>query len=116
MNFEVRTFNKHSQVIIGKALIETWILLHLTIGQRGFETRAPLIEVVECIFYRLKTGRGAGAMPMVIITHQAVLWRQRASLEFGFLLLLQVEQGRLLVENSGEFINPKPTAYGLVKH
>lgn len=42
--------------IISKAMIETWILPHLTIGQRGFETTVPLMEVVECIFHRLKTG------------------------------------------------------------
>lgn len=41
---------------VDKAMIETWILPHLTIGQRGFETTVPLTQVVECIFYRLKTG------------------------------------------------------------
>lgn len=39
-----------------KAMIETWILPHLTIGTRGFETTVPLTEIVECIFHRLKTG------------------------------------------------------------
>lgn len=42
--------------IISKAMIETWILPQLTIGQRGFETTVPLTEIVECIFHRLKTG------------------------------------------------------------
>ena len=42
--------------IISKAMIETWILPQLTIGQRGFETTGPLAEIVECIFHRLKTG------------------------------------------------------------
>lgn len=42
--------------IIDKAMIETWILPQLTIGQRGFETTVPLTEVIECIFHRLKTG------------------------------------------------------------
>jgi len=37
-------------------MIEEWILPHLTIGTRGFETTVPLTEIVECIFYRLKTG------------------------------------------------------------
>lgn len=42
--------------IMDKAMIETWVLPHLTIGTRGFETTAPLTEIVECIFHRLKTG------------------------------------------------------------
>lgn len=42
--------------IIDKAMIKTWILPHLTIGTRGFETTVPLTEIVECIFHRLKTG------------------------------------------------------------
>lgn len=42
--------------ILSKSTIETWILPHLTIGERGFETTVPLIEVIEAIFHRLKTG------------------------------------------------------------
>ncbi|GAB3548358.1 transposase [Spirosoma fluminis] len=42
--------------IIDKAMIEKWILPHLSIGTRGFETTVPLSEIVECIFHRLKTG------------------------------------------------------------
>ena len=37
-------------------MIETWVLPHLTIGTRGFDTTVPLTEIAECIFYRLKTG------------------------------------------------------------
>lgn len=42
--------------IINKAMIVKWILPHLTIGTRGFDPTVPLIEVVECILHRLKTG------------------------------------------------------------
>lgn len=42
--------------IISKDMIEEWILPHLTVGDRGFEPTVPIIEIVECIFYRLKTG------------------------------------------------------------
>ena len=42
--------------IIDKAMIEKWILPHLTVGTRGFETTVPRVEIVECIFHRLKTG------------------------------------------------------------
>jgi len=37
-------------------MIEKWILPHLTVGTRGFETTVPMIEIVECILHRLKTG------------------------------------------------------------
>lgn len=42
--------------ILNKDTIETWILLHLSIRIRGFETIVPLIEIVLALFYRLKTG------------------------------------------------------------
>lgn len=42
--------------IMDKAMIEKWIIPHLTVGTRGFDTTVPLTEIVECIFHRLKTG------------------------------------------------------------
>ena len=42
--------------ILSKSTIEKWIIPNLTVGGRGFEPTAPLVEIVECIFYRLKTG------------------------------------------------------------
>lgn len=42
--------------IMNKSMLEKWILPHLTVGIRGFETTVPLSEIVECIFHRLKTG------------------------------------------------------------
>jgi transposase len=42
--------------IMSKDMIEKWIIPHLTVGERGFETTVPLVEIVECIFHRLKTG------------------------------------------------------------
>ena len=41
--------------ILDKAMIEKWILPHLTVGTRGLETSVPLSEIVACIFHRLKT-------------------------------------------------------------
>ena len=41
---------------LSKDMIEKWILPHLPKGKRGFASRVPLTELVECIFYRLKTG------------------------------------------------------------
>lgn len=41
--------------ILSKNTSETWILPHLTVGSRGFDPTAPVIEIVEAISYRLKT-------------------------------------------------------------
>ena len=42
--------------ILSKSTIEKWIIPNLTVGERGFEPAVPVIEIVECIFHRLKTG------------------------------------------------------------
>lgn len=42
--------------ILSKSTIEKWIIPNLTVGERGFEPTVPVIEIVECIFHRLKTG------------------------------------------------------------
>jgi transposase len=42
--------------ILSKHTIQTWILPHLSVGKRGFESKVPLDEVVEAILHRLKTG------------------------------------------------------------
>jgi transposase len=41
---------------LSKSTIEKWILPHLPLGKSGFETTVPIVEIVECILYRLKTG------------------------------------------------------------
>lgn len=42
--------------MLSKNTIEQWIIPHLSIGSRGFECKVPLVELVEAILYRLKTG------------------------------------------------------------
>lgn len=42
--------------IMDKSTIEQWILPFLPAGRCGFKITAPVIEVVECVLYRLKTG------------------------------------------------------------
>lgn len=47
---------KISLGIVDKSTIEQWILPHLSKGKRGFKTKIALYQIVEVIFYRLKTG------------------------------------------------------------
>ena len=42
--------------MLSKNTIEKWIIPNLSIGSRGFECKVPLVELVEAILYRLKTG------------------------------------------------------------
>jgi transposase len=56
VKFKVPTKKHGTMEILSKDMIEKWILPHLSVGSRGFETRVPLTEIVECILYRLKTG------------------------------------------------------------
>ena len=42
--------------MLSKNTIEKWIIPNLSIGSRGFEPKVPLVELVEAILYRLKTG------------------------------------------------------------
>lgn len=52
----VQIIKYHKMGILGKNTIETWILPHLTVGSLGIDPTVPIIEIVEAISYRLKTG------------------------------------------------------------
>ncbi len=47
MNFELRNQTQHLMGILSKSTIEKWILPHLTVGERVFETTVPLTEIVD---------------------------------------------------------------------
>jgi hypothetical protein len=42
--------------MLSKNTLEKWIIPNLSVGSRGFEPKVPLVELVEAILYRLKTG------------------------------------------------------------
>ena len=42
--------------VLHKDIIRTWLLPHLSVGSRGPQLKADLLEVVEAILYKLKTG------------------------------------------------------------
>jgi transposase len=73
MNFKVRTKKHQTMGILSKDMIEKWILPQLPVGTRGFETSVPLTEIVECIFYRLKTGCQWRELPTQAFFKQKVL-------------------------------------------
>ena len=46
----------HLEGMLSKNTLEKWIIPNLSVGSRGFEPKVPLVELVEAILYRLKTG------------------------------------------------------------
>jgi transposase len=61
--------------IVSKDMIEKWILPQLPVGTRGFETTVPLIEIVECILYGLKTGCQWRELPTkAFFTNKVLHW------------------------------------------
>ncbi|MFV0419690.1 MAG: transposase, partial [Dysgonomonas sp.] len=42
--------------VLSKDTIENEILPYLSTAKRGFKTKSCLIEIVNCILYKLKTG------------------------------------------------------------
>ncbi|WP_232325921.1 transposase [Spirosoma montaniterrae] len=42
--------------VLDKVTIETWILPHLSLGQRGKDIKVDPIALIEAIIYKLKTG------------------------------------------------------------
>ena len=71
-------------VIHNKSTIEKWILPHLIIGEQGFETTVLLIEKVECVLHRLKTGSVGCPMSVARITNQTAFSKQILSWQSVF--------------------------------
>lgn len=99
--------------IISKYTIETYILPHLTVGQRGFETTVPLTEIVEAIFHRLKTGCQWRELPVkqffgeTVLSFQSVFyyfnkWSKQGCWQKVWLELLKQNLGYLDL-SSAEF-------------
>ena len=59
--------------VLRKDIIRTWILPHLSVGTRGPEPTVDLLEVVETILYKLKTGCQWRQLPLKQFFTQAAL-------------------------------------------
>ena len=52
---------------------ESAILLHLPTAKRGFKTQSSLVEIVNCILYKLKTGIQWHMLPVESLFSEKVL-------------------------------------------
>lgn len=59
--------------VLSKDTIKNEILLHLSIAKRGFVVQDNLVEIVDSIFYKLKTG-----LSMAISSHRVTLFKYGA--------------------------------------
>jgi len=69
--------------VLSKDIIENEILPHLSTAKRGFETKSCLIEVINSILYKLKTGIQWHMLPVkslfsdVVLSYKTVYWHFR---------------------------------------
>ena len=50
--------------VLCKHIIRAWILPYLSMGMRGPDPKVDLLEVVECIWYKLRTGSQWRLLPI----------------------------------------------------
>ena len=69
--------------VLDKDTIENEILPHLSTAKRGFETKSCLVEVINSILYKLKTGIQWHMLPVtslfsaVVLSYKTVYWHFR---------------------------------------
>ena len=51
--------------VLDKDTIKNEILPHLSVAKRGFQSKSSLIEVINAILYKLKTGYQCVYFPMI---------------------------------------------------
>ena len=67
--------NPSAMEVLCKDIIRAWILPHLSTGTRGPDPKVDLLEVVECILYKLKTGCQWRLLPIKqFFTGEALTW------------------------------------------
>ena len=69
--------------VLDKDTIKTEIMPHLSTAKRGYKTKGDMIEVINSILYKLKTGCQWHMLPVkslfteVVLSYQAVYWHFR---------------------------------------
>jgi transposase len=59
--------------VLSKDIIENEIIPHLPVAKRGFKTKSSLVELVNCILYKLKTGVQWAYLPVKQLFSEYVL-------------------------------------------
>jgi len=69
--------------VLDKDIINTEIIPHLSVAKRGYTTKSELVEIVNAILYKLKTGVQWEYLPVrslfseVVLSYKSVFWHFR---------------------------------------
>ncbi len=69
--------------VLDKDTINMEILPHLSVAKRGYTTKSQLVEIVNAILYKLKTGIQWAYLPVnslfseVVLSYKSVFWHFR---------------------------------------
>lgn len=83
--FTTNTKNKisHMYQVLSKDTIISEILPHLSIAKRGYVCKVEIVEVINCILYKLKTGIQWRFLPLkelfsdVVLSYKTVFYHFR---------------------------------------
>lgn len=59
--------------VLSKDTIELEIVPHIPVGKRGFKSKVPICEIINCILYKLKTGLQWYLLPVLQLFSKEVL-------------------------------------------
>jgi transposase len=97
--------------VLSKDTIENEILPHLSTAKRGFKTKSCLTEIINCIFYKLKTGIQWHMLPVkglfsdVVLSYKTVYghfrkWCKQGEWESSWIKILQKHKPQLELSTS----------------
>lgn len=97
--------------VLDKDIIENEILPHLSRAKRGFPTKSCLVEIVNSILYKLKTGLQWHMLPVkglfsdVVLSYKAVYWHfrkwcRKGEWESSWLRILENHKSKLDLSTS----------------
>jgi len=92
--------------VLDKDIIEKEILPHLSTAKRGFKTKSCLVEIINCILYKLKTGVQWHLLPVsglfssVVLSYKTVFghfrkWCKNGDWQNSWIQLLCNHKGEL---------------------
>jgi|GEM_PF-2870062 len=102
--------------VLNKDIIETWIIPHLTVGSRGFEPTVSVEEIINAIFYRLKTGCQWREVPTKEFFSDKTLSWNSVYYHFNACGAARAVKGRVLAKNLDKHFESKFKTFGLVEY
>lgn len=61
-------------IVLDKDTIISEIVPHLPLAKRGFKTKSSIVEIINCILYKLKTGCQWHMLPVLSLFLKKILY------------------------------------------